>query len=115
MPDANPEAGYFYRSDQLNLARKGVPSLFVRSGIDLIGKPPGTGQAMVRDYYANVYHKQADEYQPTWDVSGSIEDLKLLFEVGAGVAQDGSWPNWYEGNEFRAARDASAALRKASP
>jgi Zn-dependent M28 family amino/carboxypeptidase len=115
LPDANPEAGYFYRSDQLNMARKGVPSLFVRSGIDLIGKPPGTGKAMVRDYYANVYHKQADEYQPSWDVSGSIEDLKLLFEVGAGLAQDASWPNWYEGNEFRATRDASAASRKAAP
>jgi Zn-dependent M28 family amino/carboxypeptidase len=115
LPDANPEAGYFYRSDQLNMARKGVPALFVRSGIDLIGKPPGTGKAMVRDYYANVYHKQVDEYRPEWDVSGSIEDLKLLFEVGAGVAQDGGWPNWYEGNEFRAARDASAASRKAAP
>ena len=115
LPDANPEAGYFYRSDQLNMARKGVPSLFVRSGIDLIGKPPGTGKAMVQDYYANIYHKQVDEYQPTWDVSGSLEDLKLLFEVGAGVAQDGSWPNWYEGNEFRVTRDASAALRKAAP
>ena len=70
---------------------------------------------MVDDYFANAYHKQADDYQPTWDVSGSIEDLKLLFEVGAGVAEDGGWPNWYEGNEFRAARDASAAARKTSP
>ncbi len=114
-PDANPEAGYFYRSDQLNLAKKGVPSLYIKSGIDLIGQPPGTGQAMVDNYFANIYHKQADDYQPTWDVSGSIEDLKLLFEVGAGVAEDVSWPNWYEGNEFRAARDASAAARIAAP
>jgi Zn-dependent M28 family amino/carboxypeptidase len=99
----------------LNLAKKGVPSLYIKSGIDLIGQPPGTGQAMVDDYFANIYHKQADDYQPTWDVSGSIEDLKLLFEVGAGVAEDVSWPNWYEGNEFRAARDASAAARIAAP
>jgi Zn-dependent M28 family amino/carboxypeptidase len=114
-PDSNPEAGHFYRSDHLNLAKKGVPSLYIKSGIDLIGQPPGTGQAMVDNYFANIYHKQADDYQPTWDVSGSIEDLKLLFEVGAGVAEDASWPNWYEGNEFRAARDASAAARTAAP
>jgi Zn-dependent M28 family amino/carboxypeptidase len=113
--DANPEAGYFYRSDQLSMAKKGVPSLYIKSGVDLIGKPPGTGQAMVDDYFATTYHKQADDYQPTWDVSGSIEDLKLLFEVGAGIAEDDSWPNWYEGNEFRAARDASAGARKTSP
>ncbi|HSF77227.1 MAG TPA: hypothetical protein VLA38_01300, partial [Steroidobacteraceae bacterium] len=72
-------------------------------------------QAMVDNYFANIYHKQADDYQPTWDVSGSIEDLKLLFEVGASVAEDASWPKWYEGNEFRAARDASAAVRTAAP
>jgi len=111
-PDATPEAGYFYRADQLPFARKGVPSLYIKSGTDLIGKPPGTGQAMVDDYYAHTYHKQADNYDPSWDVSGSIEDLKLLFEVGEGIADDGSWPNWYPGNEFRAARDASKASRQ---
>ena len=30
-----------------------------------------------------------------------------------GFANNGEWPNWYEGNEFRAARDASAASRAA--
>jgi Zn-dependent M28 family amino/carboxypeptidase len=114
-PDANPEAGYFYRSDHLNLAKKGVPSLYVKSGTDLRDRPPGTGQAMVDAYFAGIYHKQTDDYQASWDVAGSIEDLKLLFEVGAGVASGGSWPQWYPGNEFLAAREASAAMRRAAP
>jgi Zn-dependent M28 family amino/carboxypeptidase len=66
-------------------------------------------------YYAERYHKPNDEYDPAWDVSGSIEDLKLLFEVGARVANGADWPEWYEGNEFRAARDASAGSRAAAP
>jgi Zn-dependent M28 family amino/carboxypeptidase len=113
-PDANPEAGYFYRSDHLNLAKKGVPALYVKSGVDLRDRPPGTGQKSVDDYFANIYHKQADDYQPSWDVAGSIEDLKLLFEVGAGIVSDGSWPDWYAGNEFRSAREASRAARQAA-
>jgi Zn-dependent M28 family amino/carboxypeptidase len=110
-PDGTPEHGYFYRSDHFNLARKGVPSLYVKSGIDLIGRPPGTGQAMKDDYTANRYHKQSDDYDPSWDLSGTIEDLQLLFEVGARIADEPGWPEWYEGNEFRAVREASAAMR----
>jgi Zn-dependent M28 family amino/carboxypeptidase len=112
-PDTQPEAGRFYRSDQLNLAKKGVPALYVKSGVDLIGRPAGTGQAMIDDFFATTYHKQVDEYQSSWDVAGSIEDLKLLFAVGAGVANDVAWPAWYPGNEFRAVREASAAARSA--
>ncbi|HEY7739543.1 MAG TPA: M28 family metallopeptidase [Steroidobacteraceae bacterium] len=112
-PDRRSEAGYFYRSDHFNFAKAGVPALYVKSGTDLRDQPPGTGLRLYDQYYAERYHKPSDEYQPSWDVSGSIEDLRLLFEVGARVANSASWPEWYEGNEFRAARAASAASRAA--
>jgi len=110
-PDNAPEAGYFYRSDHFNLAKRGVPALYVKSGHDLIGQPPGTGKARFDEYYATRYHKQADDFDPSWDVSGSVEDARLLFEVGARVATESSWPAWYEGNEFEAARLSSEAAR----
>jgi len=110
-PDNAPEAGYFYRSDHFNLAKKGVPALYVKSGHDLVGKPPGTGKDLFDDYYASRYHKQADDYDPAWDVSGSIEDLWVLFEVGARVASESDWPAWYPGNEFEAARRESEDVR----
>jgi len=110
-PDRRSEAGYFYRSDHFNFAKAGVPALYVKSGTDLRDQPPGTGLRRYDQFYAERYHKPNDEYQPSWDVSGSIEDLRLLFEVGVRVANSGTWPEWYEGNEFRAARDASAASR----
>ncbi len=110
-PDATPDHGYFYRSDHFNLAKMGVPALYVKSGIDLIGQPPGTGQALKDDYTTNRYHKQSDDYDESWNVEGTVEDLRLLFEVGARVANEGLWPEWYPGNEFRAAREATAAAR----
>jgi Zn-dependent M28 family amino/carboxypeptidase len=114
-PDRRSEAGYFYRSDHFNFAKEGVPALYIKSGTLLRDAPPEVGLAMYDAYYAERYHKPNDEYDPAWDVSGSIEDLKLLFEVGARVANGADWPEWYEGNEFRAARDASAGSRAAAP
>jgi Zn-dependent M28 family amino/carboxypeptidase len=111
-PDSRPEHGYFYRSDHFNLAREGVPALYTKAGVDLRDHPPGTGQAMLEEYTRERYHKQSDDYDPGWDVSGSIEDLRLLFEVGLRVAAAPGWPDWYEGNEFRARRDASGAARQ---
>ena len=34
-PDPNPEKGYFYRSDHISFAKKGVPVLFSDDGFDL--------------------------------------------------------------------------------
>lgn len=112
MPDRRSEAGYFYRSDHFNFAKAGVPALYIKSGTTLRDGPPGAGLARYDEYYAERYHKPGDQYDASWDVSGTIEDLKLLFEVGARVANRKTWPEWYEGNEFRAARDASAASRQ---
>ncbi len=114
VPDRRPEAGRFYRSDHFNFAKAGVPSLYVKSGTTLRDAPEGAGKALLDDYDAKRYHKPGDEYSGDWDVSGSIEDLRLLFEVGARVANSTDWPAWREGNEFRPAREKSAKSRERS-
>ena len=111
-PDQRPEAGYFYRSDHFNFAKAGVPALYVKSGMVLRDKPEGAGKAMFDSFQAERYHKPGDEYSEDWDVSGSIEDLRLLFEVGARVANSKTWPEWREGNEFRGVREKSAKSRE---
>jgi Zn-dependent M28 family amino/carboxypeptidase len=110
-PDRKPEAGYFYRSDHFNFAKAGVPALYIKSGAVLRESGQAAGVAWQEKYVAERYHKPNDEYDESWNVAGSIEDLKLLFEVGARVASSETWPAWYEGNEFRATRDKSAAAR----
>ena len=108
-PDSQPEKGFFFRSDHFNLAKQGVPSLYIKSGTDSVSRPPGAVSADVQDYIARRYHKPADRYDERWDVSGSLEDLRLLYAVGREVADEARWPEWYPTSEFRAARLASRA------
>ena len=35
--------------------------------------------------------------------------MNILMETGAAMAYSDDWPNWYEGNEFRALRDEQRA------
>jgi Zn-dependent M28 family amino/carboxypeptidase len=106
VPDAEPEKGYYYRSDHFEFAKQGVPALDADSGIDFIGKPAGYGQKKRDEYTANDYHKPSDEVKPDWDLSGAVEDLQLFFQVGYRVAQSEQIPEWKPGTEFKAKRDA---------
>jgi Zn-dependent M28 family amino/carboxypeptidase len=105
-PDPEPEKGFFYRSDHFEFAKKGVPALYTDAGIDYIGRPAGWGQAKRDEYTANDYHKPSDEVKPDWDLSGAVEDLRLLFHVTLRVANGDAWPEWRPGTEFRAVREA---------
>jgi Zn-dependent M28 family amino/carboxypeptidase len=108
-PDAEPEKGFFYRSDQFSFAKQGVPALYTDAGIDYIGKPAGWGRQKKDEYTENDYHKPSDEIKPDWDLTGAIDDLDLLFSVGYDVANTTQWPTWKEGTEFKAIRQKSLA------
>ncbi len=106
QPDPEPENGYFYRSDHFAFAREGVPSLYTHRGIDHVELGEDYGRAQREDYVANRYHKPSDEYDASWDLSGAIEDLKLLFVTGYRVANADEFPAWKDGTEFKAKREA---------
>jgi Zn-dependent M28 family amino/carboxypeptidase len=108
-PDAEPEKGYFYRSDHISLAKKGVPMIYADSGIDLVDGGEEAGKAIGADYRINRYHSPADEIDDSWNFDGMVETAEILYETGAAIAYSDIWPNWREGNEFRAIRDASRA------
>ena len=111
-PEEHPERGYFYRSDHFSLAKKGVPMLYFESGSDSYEHGRAWGQQQSENYTAHAYHKPADEYDPDWNLKGAAMDLQLGLELGLQLANSHDWPNWYQGNEFRAIRDASADSRK---
>jgi Zn-dependent M28 family amino/carboxypeptidase len=104
-PDPEPEKGYYYRSDHFNFAKQGVPALYVESGIEYLGKPADYGLKMREQYVAEDYHKPSDEVKPSWDLSGAVDDLRLLATVGWWVANGAKFPEWRPGNEFRAIRE----------
>ena len=106
-PDPRPEAGSFYRSDHISLAKRGVPMLYADGGEDKLDGGVAAGKAIAQAYNEQRYHKPMDEYSDDWDLSGNVEDVTALFEVGKAIAQSDKWPTWYPGNEFEAARKAS--------
>jgi len=108
-PEATPEKGYYYRSDHFNFAKKGVPILYARGGT--VDRNHGADYISSRnaDFVENRYHSPADEVSENWDLDAAVEDLVLFFNIGNRLANSNEWPQWFEGNEFRAIREASLA------
>jgi Zn-dependent M28 family amino/carboxypeptidase len=105
--EPTPEKGFFYRSDHFSFAKLGVPMVYFEGGDDLIIGGKAAAQAAADDYEKNRYHAPGDEFDEKWDWSGVMSDLKLYYRVGRMLAMTNAWPNWNEGDEFRAVRDKS--------
>lgn len=105
-PDAEPEKGFYYRSDHFNFAKQGVPALNPQEGTDYIGKPSDFARTVRDTWTLRDYHKPSDVVRDDWDLKGAREDLKVLFAVGLRVAEADRFPSWTPGHEFKAKRDA---------
>ena len=103
--EGNPAGGYYFRSDHFNFAKAGVPALYAKGGNDLLEGGVEAGKAASEEY-AKRYHQASDEMHEGWKLDGVVQDLQALYGVGKDLAVEDKWPNWYEGNPFKAARDA---------
>lgn len=108
-PDAEPEKGFYYRSDHFSFAKVGIPALYTDPGIDHVEYGEDWTMERREDYTANRYHKPSDEFDESWDWRGAVQDLELLYQVGHDLATSSAFPNWREGTEFKAIRDAAMA------
>ena len=107
--EPTPEKGFFYRSDHFNFAKVGVPALYFKMGVEDREKGVEWARARQAEYTLRDYHKPSDEWRPGTDLRGSLEDLELLYAVGARLAREKRFPNWYPSSEFRSARDRTFA------
>jgi Zn-dependent M28 family amino/carboxypeptidase len=114
-PESAPEKGFYFRSDHFNFAKVGVPALYAKGGVDHFDKGEAYGIEAMTEYTRSRYHRPSDEFDPSWDMRGMVEDLLALYQLGSELAGGSQWPNWYDGNAFKAARDASAAARQPAP
>lgn len=105
--EPTPEKGFYYRSDHFSFAKLGVPMVYFEGGDDLVKGGKEAAKAAAEDYEKNRYHAPGDEYDESWDWSGVMADLRLYYRVGRMLAMTDAWPNWNEGDEFRAIRDKS--------
>ncbi|GAO79144.1 MULTISPECIES: M28 family metallopeptidase [unclassified Sphingopyxis] len=110
--EPTPEKGFYYRSDHFSFAKLGVPMFNFGSGDDLVEGGVEAGKKASEDYEKNRYHAPGDEYEAITNWGGMMSDLRLYYAAGRMLAMTDAWPNWVEGDEFRAARDKSRAAAK---
>ncbi|QNH15352.1 aminopeptidase [Xanthomonas sp. SS] len=114
--ESSPQSGFYFRSDHFNFAKAGVPALYIDGGEDLVDGGIDAGKRAAEDYGKHRYHTPADQYDPaTWKLDGVMDDLQAVYGVGKGLAAGDAWPNWYQDNPFKAARDSMMGNAKQAP
>jgi Zn-dependent M28 family amino/carboxypeptidase len=94
--DPNPNAGSFYRSDQVSFAKVGIPALYLQRGTEYVAEL----EFDPVEYQAARYHQVNDEISDAWDLAGTERDMRLLFETALRVANADDIPSWVVGHEF---------------
>ena len=113
-PENHPERGLFYRADHFSLAKRGVPVLLnmaLAGAYDLQNGGREAGERWLDAFTTNCYHKACDEWSPTWNLDGAVQEAELFYAIGARLANSRDWPQWNEGSEFRKVRDETASTR----
>jgi hypothetical protein len=110
--DPYPDRGTFYRSDNFELARVGVPGGRIAGGPNFIGRPHGWGQEQQEKYERHDYHQPSDAYPPSpesWDLTGAVEDAQLQLLLGLRIGNAPAMPIWRKGDEFEKFRLTAAS------
>jgi Zn-dependent M28 family amino/carboxypeptidase len=111
LPDPNPMAGHYYRSDHFSLARVGIPAFSVDEGELFEGHDEAWGHAQFKDYVANHYHQPSDEYRADWDFRGNAKLARFGLVLGWLASGQPHSVEWKAGDEFEAARKKSEAAK----
>ncbi|MFM5917040.1 MAG: M28 family metallopeptidase [Novosphingobium sp.] len=111
-PEDHPERGHYYRSDHFSFAKLGVPMFSVGRGNDWVNGGKAAGEAAADDYVLHRYHQPSDQFDPSWDWSGAVQEISLFYRLGRSLAMTTDWPNWHKTDEFRRIRDKSRAGAK---
>jgi Zn-dependent M28 family amino/carboxypeptidase len=102
--DQHPERGYFFRSDHFPLAKAGVPALSISEPLEFSGPNAAELKKKQEAYNATDYHQPSDEFDPSWNFAGGVDDLKLLAQLAWRIAAQPEMPKYNEGDQFANAR-----------
>lgn len=100
-PEQHPEQGMFFRQDHFPFARAGVPALAMDHGLRYVGRPDGWGQQRYEEFNAQHYHQPSDAYRPDLDLSGAVQQARVLLRTAWAAATADALPQWAPGSEFR--------------
>jgi Zn-dependent M28 family amino/carboxypeptidase len=102
--DAHPERGYFFRSDHFPFAKAGVPALNLTEPKEFTGPNAAALLKKQEEYNGTHYHQPSDEYDPSWDFSGGVDDMRVLAQLGWRVAALPELPKYNDGDQFAQVR-----------
>lgn len=105
--DQYPERGYFFRSDHFPLAKAGVPALSISSPREFLGPNAEELRKKQEAYNTTHYHQPSDEYDPSWNFAGAVEDLQFLAQLAWRIAAQDEMPRYNEGDQFANVRTTS--------
>jgi Zn-dependent M28 family amino/carboxypeptidase len=103
VAQARPDlAGGYFRSDHFSFAKAGVPAFSIEGGHDWV-KDKDANDAKAKAYNAR-YHQVSDAYDPSWDLSGMVQQAQYTLNLGRMVADAPAMPAWKPGDQFAKAR-----------
>ena len=96
IADAKPDlSGGYFRSDHFSFAKAGVPAFSINGGRDwLADKEASDAQQKT---YAPKYHQVTDEYDPSWNMAGMVQQAQFTLNLGQRVANAPAMPLWKAG------------------
>jgi Zn-dependent M28 family amino/carboxypeptidase len=98
-PSVPDLGGAYFRADHFNFARAGVPAFNVGSAVFSgdgsfeFEHDPGAAHAEMKGF-TKRYHQVDDEYNPSWDLSGMVQQAQFTLNLGYAVANAPGMPAW---------------------
>lgn len=102
--DTHPERGYFFRSDHFPFAKAGVPALSLSEPKQFEGPNAAALLARQEAYNGKEYHQPSDQFDPSWDFTGAVDDMRLLAALAWRVADTAAMPTYDDGDQFAQVR-----------
>jgi Zn-dependent M28 family amino/carboxypeptidase len=93
-PESHPEQGSYYRSDHFPLAKVGVPAVSVKGGLIVHGHDASYGEKIFEDYNKNHYHQPSDEFDPSWDLSGIVQESQFVLGLTEAISNSAEMPRF---------------------
>jgi len=104
-PKPDLSGGYF-RSDHFSFAKEGIPAFSVERGNDWVADVENS-KANAKAYAAR-YHQVTDEYDPSWNLAGMVQQAQFTLNLGRMIADAPKMPAWKTGDPFGQLRTAAA-------
>jgi Zn-dependent M28 family amino/carboxypeptidase len=95
-------SGGYFRSDHFAFAKAGIPAFSIEGGHAWV-KDVEASNEKAKAYRAR-YHQVTDEYDPSWDLSGMVQQAQFTLNLGQAIANAPKMPAWKAGDPFAKAR-----------